>query len=602
MNFKYDKGTVLIVLAGCLLLGAWFIYLPKYQKKRAAEYQEMLRNAPQVEAPQQIASETASAPVASEAAGQPVTVENAAAAITSSEHPQLETKTVALENKVFHVTIDGLRGSISGVELSGPRFSIKGPDGAARPIELFPSVMYRTFELASPTALVPVSLEVRETEQPRSAEVVRTFANGLKLVQTFSLPEEDNYLVTCKYVWSNTGSAPLALENLGVRLAGLPTVETLTGDKVSTSERMNIDFCKAGRNSVITVDPKVKSQEKFLKKTTCEDPVAWISSSNKYFASLLFADEKKPFASLSGERVDRDAVPFMTGHLDAVTLAPGGSEEFVLTTYCGPKELSRIGALGSSVKKVMHISYYSWFEFLARPMLMLLNWLKSLCGSYGIAIILLTLLVRIVCWPVTQKANSSMRRMQKIQPKIKALQEKYKADPMDSRDDSMRKKAELNQKMMELYRVEKVNPLGGCLPIFLQIPVFIALYSALDSAVELRNVSFLWCSDLSRPDLVGPTLPFALPFIGRVGFHPLVIAMTALMIVQQKMTPSTADASQQKMMMIIPIVMLFMFYNLPSGLTLYWTVSQIFSILQMKYGQYAAKRDEARQAENPQKA
>ena len=173
---------------------------------------------------------------------------------------------------------------------------------------------------------------------------------------------------------------------------------------------------------------------------------------------------------------------------------------------------------------------------------------------------------------------------------------------MDTPDDVSRKKAELNQKMMELYRVEKVNPVGGCLPILLQIPVFIALYSALDSAVELRNVPFLWCTDLSRPDLVGPTLPFALPFMGRVGLHPLVIAMTVLMIVQQKMTPTTGDSTQQKMMMIMPIVMLFMFYNLPSGLTLYWTVSNIFSILQMKYGQFAARRDEARQTDNPRKA
>ena len=602
MNFKYDKGTVLIVLAGCLLLGAWIVYLPKYQKKRAAEYEEMLRNTQQVEAQQGDSGTVATAPASSGELVQPGASENNADAGAPSANPALETKTAVLENKVFRVTVDGLRGSVSGVELTGPSFSIKNSDGTSRPIELFPAVMYRTFELASPAALNPVSLEVRSLEQPRSAEVVRTFANGLKLVQTFSLPEEDNYLVTCKYAWSNPGSAPVSLEKIGVRLAGLPTVETLTGDKVSTSERLNIDFCKAGGSTVKTVDPKVKSQEKFEKRTTSSEPVGWVSSSNKYFASLLFADEKKPFVSLSGERKDRDAVPFMTGYFESVTLAPGGSEEFELKAYCGPKELSRIGALGSSVKKVMHISYYSWFEFLARPMLMLLNWLKGICGSYGIAIILLTLIVRILFWPVTQKANSSMRRMQKIQPKIKELQEKYKADPMDSRDDSMRKKAELNQKMMELYRVEKVNPLGGCLPIFLQIPVFIALYSALDSAVELRNVPFLWCTDLSRPDLVGPTLPFALPFIGRVGFHPLVIAMTALMVLQQKLTPTTADASQQKMMMIIPIVMLFMFYNLPSGLTLYWTVSQIFSILQMKYGQYAAKRDEARQAEKPQKA
>lgn len=149
-------------------------------------------------------------------------------------------------------------------------------------------------------------------------------------------------------------------------------------------------------------------------------------------------------------------------------------------------------------------------------------------------------------------------------------------------------------RMMELYRNEKVSPLGGCLPILLQIPVFFALYSALDSAVELRHVSFLWAADLARPDLIGPQID--LPFFGPTGLHPLVIAMTLLMVLQQKMTPSNMDPMQQKMMMFMPVIMLFMLYNLPSGLTLYWTVSQIFSILQMKYGQIVAEREEAKAA------
>ena len=149
-------------------------------------------------------------------------------------------------------------------------------------------------------------------------------------------------------------------------------------------------------------------------------------------------------------------------------------------------------------------------------------------------------------------------------------------------------------RMMELYRTEKVSPLGGCLPILLQIPVFFALYSALDSAVELRQVSFLWAEDLARPDLIGPQID--LPFFGPTGLHPLVIAMTLLMVLQQKMTPSNMDPAQQKVMMLMPVIMLFMLYNLPSGLTLYWTVSQIFSILQMKYGQKVAEREEAKAA------
>jgi YidC/Oxa1 family membrane protein insertase len=127
--------------------------------------------------------------------------------------------------------------------------------------------------------------------------------------------------------------------------------------------------------------------------------------------------------------------------------------------------------------------------------------------------------------------------------------------------------------------------------------VFFALYSALDSSVELRQVSFLWCTDLARPDLVGPQIN--LPFFGPTGLHPLVIAMTLLMVLQQKMTPSNMDPAQQKVMLLMPVIMLFMLYNLPSGLTLYWTVSQVFSILQMKYGQIIAEREEAKAAAAP---
>ena len=155
-----------------------------------------------------------------------------------------------------------------------------------------------------------------------------------------------------------------------------------------------------------------------------------------------------------------------------------------------------------------------------------------------------------------------MKKMSKVQPQIQELRAKYKDNPQM-----------LNTKMMELYRKEGVNPMGGCLPILLQIPVFFALYATLDGAVELRQVPFWWSADLAAPDTVAHI--FGLPI------NPLVLAMTLLMVVQQRLTPSAMDPMQQKMMMIMPIVMLFFLYNLPSGLTLYWTVSQIFSILQM---------------------
>ena len=601
MNFKFDKDTAIIIAVGCILMAAWMLYLPKYQAKKAAEYQRM------IEATQQNAAPAgATTPASSEAVPQTQTSASETVAPAPAVEALKETKTVVLKNDLCEVTVDGLTGALASVKLTGDRYKLKDSGEA---IELFREGAYRTFELKADPALVPVSLDAKALG-PLSAEVVRTFSGGLRLTQTFTLAEDD-YIVRCKYVFAGTGSAPVTVQDFAVRLAGLPPVKNLTGDQIY-SERMNVDFCKADSSMCDSADPQVKSQDKFDAKTTCTAPVSWVGSTNKYFASLLFTADGKPFASSRGERIwqlpagstnekELYAVPSMTGSFGPLTVA-SEPVEFELKTYCGPKEMARIRDLGSSVMGVMHISYYSWFEFIARPMVMLLNWLKGLCGSYGIAIILLTIIVRALFWPVTQKANSSMRRMQKIQPKIKALQEQYKETPMDTPDDVSRKKAELNQKMMELYRVEKVNPVGGCLPVILQIPVFIALYSALDSAVELRNVPFLWCTDLSRPDLVGPKLPFALPFLGQVGLHPLVIAMTLLMVLQQKMTPSSMDSTQQKMMMLMPVIMLFMFYNLPSGLTLYWTVSQIFSILQMKYGQFAAKRDESRQAGKPQKA
>ena len=161
--------------------------------------------------------------------------------------------------------------------------------------------------------------------------------------------------------------------------------------------------------------------------------------------------------------------------------------------------------------------------------------------------------------------------------KWSVFKEKYKDNPQL-----------FNQKMMELYRQEKVNPMGGCLPMLLQFPVFIALYSTLEAAVELRNVPFLWAKDLSQPDAIGPV-------IMGYSLHPLILISTGLMVLQMKLTPQTGEPMQRKMMMFMPLIMLIFFYNFPSGLALYWTVNNVLSILQMKFSQYAARKEEERE-------
>jgi len=190
-------------------------------------------------------------------------------------------------------------------------------------------------------------------------------------------------------------------------------------------------------------------------------------------------------------------------------------------------------------------------------MLWLLKFFYNLIHNYGVAIILLTIVIKLILYPLTHKSFKSMKEMQKIQPKITALREKYKDN-----------KEMLNKEIMTLYRTQKVNPLGGCLPMLLQIPVFFALYKVLLDSIELRHAPFIfWIQDLSAKD----------------PYYITPILMGASMFIQQKMTPQVGDPTQAKLMLMLPIVFTFMFLNFPSGLVIYWLVNNLLSIAQQFY-------------------
>jgi len=196
----------------------------------------------------------------------------------------------------------------------------------------------------------------------------------------------------------------------------------------------------------------------------------------------------------------------------------------------------------------------------------------AIFGNYGIAILILTVIVRVIFWPLTHKSTESMKRMQSLQPQMAAIKAKHKDNPQL-----------IQQKTMALYKENKVNPMGGCLPMFIQIPVFIALFAVLRSAIELRYSGFLWISDLSEPENLFAGM---IPVVGSLNILPLL--MSATMMWQQKLTTGgTAAATpeqqqQQKMMAVMmPIMMLFFFYKMPSGLVLYWTTSQVLMIAQL---------------------
>ncbi len=248
-------------------------------------------------------------------------------------------------------------------------------------------------------------------------------------------------------------------------------------------------------------------------------------------------------------------------------LPSGGAVTLPLEVYIGPKDFDGLEKIGHSLSRAINLG---WFGFIAVPLLHVLDFSHGFTGNFGVDIILLTVLIKVLFIPLTQRSFRSMREMQKLQPQMTKIRERFKDDT-----------EQMNKEIMELYRRHKVNPLGGCLPMILQIPVFIGLYSALQNAVELRHAPFLlWINDLSAPDRLGS---LQLPFVQHPGLPVLTLLMGASMFVQQWMSPSAGDPAQQRVMMIMPLMFTFMFVNFPSGLALYWLVNNVLTIAQQYY-------------------
>lgn len=603
---KFDKETIIVLVIAGLIMAGWFFFYPQYQKEQAEKAQQQkqvqLRNQIATRqqkdaqasvktvtpAPATPAENAAPAPAATEksaltaateekAKTTEVKIVEEAKAATEKATGKVETpapqqkvvvKPVSLANENIKFTFDPATGTLISAELLKYKRNVDSEEGdnlILKPEGEALRAFYAGEDLSAPAASVKV------TEESDSLTISRTLPK-FTVEETFTL-KPDSYTLDVKYTVTNTAAEILELKELTFWAAGVPPIQSMSDDRINT-DRHNIDFSLAnGETDWFT--PDFNEDSELHSDYQTNTAAKWVGSTNKYFASLLFSDSSfQGGLRFKQTMKDKMTIPSVGGAVADEKLSPGQSVSYKMQYYCGPKELARVEQLDETAVDAMHIAYWSWFEFIARPIARFLVWLGQLIGNYGIAIILLTLLVRALLWPLVQKSNNSMRKMQKIQPKMKELREKYKDDQQ-----------ELSMRMMELYRTEGVNPLGGCLPMLLQIPIFFAMYSVFDSAVELRHVSFLWAKDLAQPDAIGPEI-FGLQL------HPLIIMMTILMVLQQKMTPSQMEPMQQKIMMAVPIIMLVMLYWLPSGLTLYWTISQAVSIIQLKVGQKIAEKEE----------
>ncbi len=358
--------------------------------------------------------------------------------------------------------------------------------------------------------------------------------------------------VTKEFTFSGQGYT------IGARLAasgGAVPALVLTADARPASPNSDTPF----EGLLADINGKfVHEQGDALKSKQWKGKVGWAGFGHTYFL----------FALLPDDSVEQTVAVRETGPAVSVAIAQPAAAKGA-TLFIGPKELDLLKSVGRGLE---HSINFGWFAFISIPLLYAMHFFHRITSSYGLDIILLTVIIKLLLAPLTHKSMVSMKQMQKLQPQMERLKEKYKDD-----------KEALNKEIMELYRRNKVNPFGGCLPMVLQFPVFIGLYNALRTPIELRHAPFLWIKDLSRPDWESLPIDFA---GWHFGIPILTLLMGASMFLQQWMTPTAGDPNQKRMMMLMPVVFTFMFINFPSGLTIYWLVNNLLSIGQ----QYVTNR------------
>jgi YidC/Oxa1 family membrane protein insertase len=369
-------------------------------------------------------------------------------------------------------------------------------------------------------------------------EFRRVGSDGLEIVKRYELLE-DPFLARVTVSWRNLGARPLS----GDLWVGMENAEHLDAGRYS-NERRPQAFVEGSFLEISDVK-KLAS-----KPTEKEGPLTWFGEGNRYFLTALLPADPNLGAlrvTATGNRVH------VTQVVRGITLEPGATRVAEYTLFAGPKRSNILKNVGFNVDKSVQ---YGWFGFFARILLWLLQQFHRVTQNWGLAIILLTVFVKLVFYPLTQKSYRSSKEMQRIQPLMNEIKQKYKDKP-DLQ----------NQETMKLLQEHKVNPLGGCLPTLVQLPVWMALYSVLLNSVDLYHSRFLFYTDLSAQD------PYAI----------LPILVGVLMFVQQRITPMTGmDPTQAKMMQFMPLVFCFFIFSFPSGLGLYILVNSILSIAQQK--------------------
>jgi YidC/Oxa1 family membrane protein insertase len=479
-------------------------------------------------------------------------------------HSAPEGKLVAIDTPLYHGVIDTAGARIYKWELKKFKENAEG----GPPVDLFKnsppgfSTLLNLKGYKIPE-LIPFDYsgesDVKVPQGTKEITFTWKSPEGISVKKVYII-DASNYVLKQKFEVTNPRANPLQRE-LDIKWFGKVEHHGRGGNTMG--------FMALVSDSVKTVTKKPKEP------STYSGIIDWFGYSQKYFITA-FLPETGDNSTVTVYPVEQNGLVKTLYAYPGDEIPPGKSLIKNWEIYLGPLEYDTTKAVGYNLQESTN---YGWVEFLAKPLLDLLKWLNSYFHNYGISIIVITLIMRLIFLPLTVRSMVSMKKMQvkmeKIKPKVDALKEKFKDD-----------KAKQNSELMKLYSSHGVNPLsslGGCLPLIIQLPVFIALYDVLLHSIDLRQSSFLWINDLSEPEHL-----FNIPGIG-IPFRILPLVMGISWFISQKMTPVTPSAGnenmqlQMKMMQFMPIIFTVMFWGLPSGLILYWTVSNILSIAQQVY-------------------
>jgi YidC/Oxa1 family membrane protein insertase len=588
-----NRNTILAVILSGLVLIAWqyFYNVPQMEKQRAQQQAqaELQKNAPQ---PTPTASPSATpqsgatpAPAAPAAANQPVVARDTAIAATPRvkiDTPRLSGSIALKGGRIDDLALVQYRETVNP---NSPPIILFSPSGTAEPY-------YAEFGWVPATgvsAKLPDSSTVWQQDGTgsltQSTPVVLKYDNGEGLTFRRTISVDDHYLFTIKDEVTNVGNAPVSLYPYAlISRHGTPQVsgyyilhEGLIG---YLGEHGLQEYAYKKIDDAKQVNFKATN--------------GWLGITDKYWASALLPDTNAQLQARFSSNLTGTSRTYQTDYLlDPVTVAIGGTATANARLFAGAKEAGVVGinfplaGLGGYNKELglNHFDLlidWGWFYFITKPMFLGLDFFYRFFGNFGISILLVTVIVKLLFFPLANKSYASMAKMKSIQPQLQALRERYPDD-----------KVKQQQEMMEIYRKEKINPVAGCLPVVIQIPVFFSLYKVLFVTIEMRHAHFYgWIKDLSAPDptnlfnLFGliPFDPTTIPVFGHylaLGVWPIIMGIT--MWFQMKLNPTPPDPTQKIIFDWMPLIFTFMLAGFPAGLVIYWAWNNLLSVIQQSF-------------------